>query len=102
MYSFKDGVPYSKLDFFEFFKGTCLEYLPSISINPSVTIIPKKANEKNMMTSEIDIPFSLYCHHATAVLIGPNETRKCLCPPNYFGFQCQWQNQCVSLILQLG
>ncbi|CAF2014150.1 unnamed protein product, partial [Rotaria magnacalcarata] len=41
-----------------------------------------------------------YCHRGIAALHGVNETKVCLCPPNYFGTQCQWQNQCISLTLQ--
>jgi hypothetical protein len=35
------------------------------------------------------------------VFHGLNKTKKCFCPPNYFGDQCQWQNQRIILTLQL-
>ncbi|CAF4355114.1 unnamed protein product, partial [Rotaria magnacalcarata] len=41
-----------------------------------------------------------YCHRGIAALHGVNETKVCLCPPNYFGARCQRQNQRISLTLQ--
>ncbi|CAF4718658.1 unnamed protein product, partial [Rotaria socialis] len=41
-----------------------------------------------------------YCHRGITVLHGVNETKVCLCPSNYFGAQCQWQNQRISLTIQ--
>jgi hypothetical protein len=35
------------------------------------------------------------------VFHGLNKTKKCFCPANYFGDQCQWPNQRISLTLQL-
>ena len=48
----------------------------------------------------IDIWQSWFCHRGILVLHGVNQTKKCLCPPSYFGAQCQWQSQRVSLTLQ--
>ncbi|UJR18085.1 hypothetical protein I4U23_004985 [Adineta vaga] len=49
----------------------------------------------NMDTESIS-----YCHRGILVLRGSNQTKTCFCPPNYFGSQCQWQNQRVSLTIQ--
>ncbi|CAF3944130.1 unnamed protein product, partial [Adineta steineri] len=48
----------------------------------------------------IDVTLAWYCHQGVLILFGINQTKVCLCPPNYFGSQCQWQNQRVSLTLQ--
>ncbi|CAF4455972.1 unnamed protein product [Rotaria sp. Silwood2] len=42
-----------------------------------------------------------YCNRGIRILFNDQNTQKCLCPPSYFGSQCQWQNQRISLTLQL-
>ncbi|CAF3857072.1 unnamed protein product, partial [Rotaria sordida] len=42
-----------------------------------------------------------YCNRGILIRFNINETKKCLCPPSYFGNRCQWQNQRISLTLQL-
>ncbi|CAF4688524.1 unnamed protein product [Rotaria sp. Silwood1] len=41
------------------------------------------------------------CNRRIFILFNDNKTNKCLCPPSYFGDRCQWQNQRISLTLQL-
>ncbi|CAF1622897.1 unnamed protein product [Adineta ricciae] len=43
---------------------------------------------------------TLLCNRGILVLFGQNQTTTCLCPPSYFGSQCQWQSQRISLTLQ--
>ncbi|CAF4904298.1 unnamed protein product, partial [Rotaria socialis] len=74
-------------------------YFPLIMNNRSIPIIFKQ-NPKTEITPTINPTLVSYCHRGIAVLHGMNETKVCLCPPNYFGAQCQWQNQRVSLTLQ--
>ncbi|CAF2850740.1 unnamed protein product [Rotaria sp. Silwood2] len=82
-----------------FFTTTRFGDFPSITTNRSIPIIPKY-NQERKLVSEIDATFNSYCHRGIAVLYGINQTKICFCPPNYFGLQCQWQNQRVSLTLQ--
>ncbi|CAF4924606.1 unnamed protein product [Rotaria sp. Silwood1] len=42
-----------------------------------------------------------YCNRGIRILFNDKNTTKCLCPPSYFGNQCQWQNQRISLTIQL-
>ncbi|CAF4284480.1 unnamed protein product, partial [Rotaria sordida] len=42
-----------------------------------------------------------YCNRGILIRFNVNGRKKCLCPPSYFGNRCQWQNQRVSLTLQL-
>jgi hypothetical protein len=83
-----------------FFKPTRLRYLPEISMNSSIPIILKANQTKNIIPN-IDPQIILYCHRGIAILTSPNKIIKCLCPPNYFGARCQWQNQRISLTIQL-
>jgi len=71
-------------------------YYPAISMIPSIS----KSNTNKKILSNIDIKFISNCHRGITVLNGLNETQRCLCPPNYFGEQCQWQSQRISLTLQ--
>ena len=48
----------------------------------------------------IDVGLRAWCHRGIAVRSSINGTKHCLCPPNYYGLQCQWQSQRVSLTLQ--
>ncbi|CAF4022619.1 unnamed protein product [Rotaria sordida] len=58
-------------------------------------------NENKSDISKIDIELAWYCHYGLLTLFkGVNQTKTCFCPPNYFGSQCQWQSQRVSLTLQ--
>ncbi|CAF3803595.1 unnamed protein product [Rotaria sp. Silwood1] len=41
------------------------------------------------------------CHQGTLIYVGQDENKQCLCPPNYYGNRCQYQNQRVSLTLRL-
>ncbi|CAF2956872.1 unnamed protein product [Rotaria sp. Silwood2] len=48
-----------------------------------------------------NITVAWYCYYGILILLNDaNQTKKCLCPPNYFGSRCQWQSQRVSLTLQ--
>ncbi|CAF4955680.1 unnamed protein product [Rotaria sp. Silwood1] len=72
--------------------------LPQI---PFATICDKMPFVQKSDISKIDIELAWYCHYGLLTLFkGVNQTKTCLCPPNYFGSQCQWQSQRVSLTLQ--
>ncbi|CAF4339923.1 unnamed protein product [Rotaria sp. Silwood2] len=77
-----------------------LGYFPAMSINHSISPISKTNRKKNIIDN-IDFRLLSYCHRGILILSGQNETKKCLCPPNYFGARCQWQNQRISLTVQL-
>ncbi|CAF4349699.1 unnamed protein product, partial [Adineta steineri] len=42
-----------------------------------------------------------YCNRGIVIFEGKSYEKKCLCPPSYFGERCQWQNQRISLTLQI-
>ncbi|CAF2543175.1 unnamed protein product [Rotaria sp. Silwood2] len=77
-----------------------LGYYPSITS----TISDQSSFEKSKRKKDIhqmDAALAWYCHYGVLILFkGVNQTKTCLCPPNYFGSQCQWQSQRVSLTLQ--
>ncbi|CAF3334560.1 unnamed protein product, partial [Rotaria sp. Silwood2] len=78
-----------------------LGYFPSATSTSSVQRFFDKYEEKNGIP-KIDIALAGYCHYGILTLFnGINQTNTCLCPPNYFGSQCQWQSQHISLTLQL-
>jgi hypothetical protein len=82
-----------------FLKATRFGFYPSISTHFPVSNISKTHDEKKVMP-HIDVTFISYCHRGIAVFRGINQTKTCLCPPNFFGARCQWQSQRVSLTLQ--
>ena len=82
-----------------YFTPVRLGDFPSIISNSSFPIIPDQAQNKKVLPN-IDQSLLTYCHRGIAILTAPNNTITCLCPPNYFGNQCQWQNQRISLTLQ--
>ncbi|CAF1084363.1 unnamed protein product [Adineta steineri] len=87
-------------DFERFFKSTGLGNYPEISTNRSVSFM-SRIHKNEIIMPHIDSELSSFCHRGIAVLNGMDETKKCFCPPNYFGSRCQWQNQRISLSLQL-
>ena len=46
------------------------------------------------------VELSGYCNRGILVFEGQSYTKKCLCPPSYFGARCQWQSQRVSLTIR--
>ncbi|CAF1308871.1 unnamed protein product [Adineta ricciae] len=49
---------------------------------------------------EVKITQNSGCNRGIVINFRSNQS-KCLCPPNYFGSRCQWQNQRISLTLRL-
>ena len=82
-----------------FSRATRLGYFPPLTTNYSSPTTPKY-DQTQKDSLQIDASLVQYCHRGIAVLMSTNGTKTCLCPPNYFGNQCQWQNQRVSLTLQ--
>ncbi|UJR19567.1 hypothetical protein I4U23_022697 [Adineta vaga] len=57
--------------------------------------------EEKKKYAPMNISQTWFCHRGILVLSGNNQTKTCLCPPSYFGSQCQWQSQRISLTLQI-
>ncbi|CAF1074452.1 unnamed protein product [Adineta steineri] len=68
----------------------------SLSIVHTSTV--RKDTRKTFHT---DTRKNWYCHRGILVLHSVNQTKKCLCPPSYFGSRCQWQSQRISFTFQL-
>lgn len=83
-----------------FLKSTRFGYWPPVKTYHTVPTTLKH-NRESEINPTIDLSLVLYCNRGIAVLHGFNQTIVCLCPPNYFGDRCEWQNQRVSLTLQL-
>ena len=83
-----------------FFRTIHLGYFPSMSMNISTESTSKRSFNGKLVVPSIDSQMSMYCHRGISVLINFNRTIKCFCPLNYFGEQCQWQNQRISLTIQ--
>jgi hypothetical protein len=82
-----------------FFPSSGLGYLPpirNISSERSTNITKIKSISINTSIELIE-----YCNRGILIFEGKSYKKKCLCPPNYFGDQCQWQSQRVSLTLQI-
>ncbi|CAF3966094.1 unnamed protein product [Rotaria sp. Silwood1] len=97
---FEDIINLQLFSKFRFLDPSRLGYFPSKTSNSSVQKFFDKYEQKSDI-SKIDIELAWYCHYGLLTLFkGVNQTKTCLCPPNYFGSQCQWQSQRVSLTLQ--
>lgn len=73
---------------------------PTKSLSLAAPRIRTATVEKKTI-SPITISQKWFCHRGILVLHGINRTKKCLCPPSYFGSQCQWQNQRISLTFEI-
>jgi hypothetical protein len=91
---------YNKHPLNPFLVTSQLGFFPSRTSNESVqnNLLIHPYKHKTMM---FNIAQDTYCNRGIRILFGINATRKCLCPPSYFGDRCQWQNQRVSLTLQI-
>ena len=90
----------NRLDLINNFVTSQLGYFPTKLSALSVRFAPA-VNKKQTALPEVDIRSSWYCNRGILILSGADEQKTCLCPPSYFGVQCQWQSQRVSLTLQL-
>ncbi|CAF3617181.1 unnamed protein product [Rotaria sp. Silwood1] len=90
-----ENTPYDKRNRKLFLKISRLNSLPSISSRVSL----KKSNQFSKIKPIITNIYkkTWYCHRGISLLFKNNSINKCLCPPTYFGNQCQWQNQRISL-----
>ena len=61
---------------------------------------PRIVSDQKKTLSHINISHKWFCHRGIVVLYGLNQTKKCLCPPSYFGSRCEWQNERISLTLE--
>ncbi|CAF1551951.1 unnamed protein product, partial [Adineta steineri] len=83
----------------QFLQTFGLSYFPSISINSSVPQLSQV--DVNISTSMQKVKRDWYCNRGIPLLSKNSHTKKCLCPPSYFGHRCHLQNQRISLTLQL-
>ncbi|CAF0832608.1 unnamed protein product [Adineta ricciae] len=79
-----------------------LGYSPTV-INKSSLLAQQSGNISAKKPLVVNTPKELieHCNRGLVIYEGKSYEPKCLCPPNYFGDRCQWQNQRVSLTLQL-
>ena len=81
-----------------------VERIPSTRVDNHFDL---KSNSKiKSHLSKVDSSEKYYCHHGLPLQVVLNSakgltTKSCLCPPSYYGDRCQYQNQRVSLILQM-
>ncbi|CAF1381404.1 unnamed protein product [Adineta steineri] len=85
-----------------YFRTWNLGYLPPI-INETSLSSQQLTNVKPKKPLEIKTSIELieYCNRGIVIFEGKSYEKKCLCPPSYFGERCQWQNQRISLTLQI-
>ncbi|CAF4643086.1 unnamed protein product [Rotaria sp. Silwood1] len=79
---------------------TQLGYFP-----PELAMVSKRNSsmikKESLINLQPDDITMWYCNRGIRILFNDQNTKKCLCPPSYFGDRCQWQNQRISLTLQL-
>ncbi|CAF4495834.1 unnamed protein product [Rotaria sp. Silwood2] len=94
----KDNLIHSNNKYF--LSPSRLGYFPLTTSTIFTQNIVNKFEKENDIPN-IDITVAWYCYYGILILLNDaNQTKKCLCPPNYFGSRCQWQGQRVSLTLQ--
>ncbi|CAF0843443.1 unnamed protein product [Adineta ricciae] len=80
-----------------------LGYLPK-QINSTLLSIEQindtKLNESKLIINDKKDLIE-YCNRGIIIYEGKSYEKICLCPPNYFGKQCQWQSQRISLTIQI-
>ncbi|CAF0776099.1 unnamed protein product [Adineta steineri] len=83
----------------QFLQTFRLSYFPSTSVNSSA-LQPSQV-DVNKSSPMIRRERDWYCNRGIPLLFKNNHTKKCLCPPSYFGHRCHLQSQRISLTLQL-
>ncbi|CAF3602035.1 unnamed protein product, partial [Adineta steineri] len=74
-----------------------LQTIPTYSIKNQITDESIELPIKNIIQPDV-CNYGLHMYHRVGV---DNYSSLCFCPPNYYGDQCQYQNQRVSLTLVL-
>ncbi|CAF3191700.1 unnamed protein product [Rotaria socialis] len=77
-----------------------LGYFPAIINDGSISSDFKIYHKKTIKTLT-NTELLSYCHRGILVISRKTEAKICLCPPNYFGARCQWQNERISWTVQL-
>ncbi|CAF1244459.1 unnamed protein product [Adineta steineri] len=88
---------------FYYFSTWNLGYFPPIinsTLSTSQPFINTKLKKKALKINT-SIELIEYCNRGIVIFEGKSYEKTCLCPPNYYGDRCQWQNQRVSLTLQI-
>ncbi|CAF1366645.1 unnamed protein product [Adineta ricciae] len=101
----ENALCYLKMDIYQdrkepFASPLRLGYYPLVN---SLSISQKSNSRRNKQkTSQtyLNISQTWFCNRGILIFTGQNYTKTCLCPPSYFGSQCQWQSQRISLTLQ--
>ncbi|CAF3512691.1 unnamed protein product [Rotaria sp. Silwood1] len=57
-------------------------------------------NENVISSEETRFRRAWICNRGILIYIGIENIERCLCPPSYYGYRCQYQSQRVSLTLQ--
>ncbi|CAF1406391.1 unnamed protein product, partial [Adineta steineri] len=93
---------YDRLYSVYYFSTWNLGYFPPI-INETSLSSQQSINTKPKKPLEIKTSIELieYCNRGIVIFEGKSLEKKCLCPPNYYGDRCQWQNQRISLTFQI-
>jgi hypothetical protein len=85
-----------------FFSALNVGYFPSV-INSTLLSSNQYVHVKQnkMLSLNTSIELIEYCNRGIIIYEGKLYKKKCLCSPSYFGDRCQWQNQRISLTLQI-
>ncbi|CAF3390101.1 unnamed protein product [Rotaria sp. Silwood2] len=78
-------------------------YLPP-TINITSAPSPRQhihVKKNKILALNTSIDLIEYCNRGIVIFEGKSYKKKCLCSPSYFGDQCQWQSQRVSLTLRI-
>ncbi|CAF1398188.1 unnamed protein product [Adineta ricciae] len=66
----------------------------------NVINLPKRISEDSIDHSSLASQLKFHCHRGLNLRVWPNNDRICLCPPSYYGDDCQYQNQRISLVIK--
>ncbi|CAF1513678.1 unnamed protein product, partial [Adineta steineri] len=88
--------------YIRYFSAWNLGYFP-LRINSTSSLSRQNINVKKSLMYPLNNNIKLieYCNRGFIIYEGKSNKKKCLCPPNYFGSQCQWQSQRISLTLKI-
>ena len=56
-------------------------------------------DEKNLISSKLPSSLYWYCNRGLTIRYRYDDELRCLCPPSYYGNQCEYENERVSLTI---
>jgi hypothetical protein len=61
-----------------------------------------QSNQPSILVEKLNVVQNSNCNRGIFIRVGKEKIESCLCPPSYYGNQCQFQSERISLSVKIG